>query len=97
MVRLAQREGVKPTARTFATTPKTVRLWLRRYQADDYAGLKEWSRAPNHPAPPTRDTSGSTDRQRPERSPSRFSAEQTCAGQPEGVECWKELANQSQC
>ena len=50
MVRLAQQDGVKPTARTFATTPKTVRLWLRRYQANGYAGLKEWSRAPKHPA-----------------------------------------------
>ena len=48
--RLAQQDGVKPTARTFATTPKTVRLWLRRYQANGYAGLKEWSRAPKHPA-----------------------------------------------
>lgn len=50
MVRFAQKEGVKPAARAFATTPKTVRKWLRRYQQQGYAGLKELSRAPHQPA-----------------------------------------------
>ena len=27
----------------------------------------------------------------------RFTVEQACAGQPEGAECWKELANQPEC
>ena len=30
-------------------------------------------------------------------SPSRFSTEQACAWQPEGAECWKELANRPRC
>ena len=29
--------------------------------------------------------------------PSRISADQTCAGKPEGDACWKELANHPQC
>ena len=36
MVRLAQQEGIKPVARIFGTTPKTVRKWLRRYQQQGY-------------------------------------------------------------
>ncbi|HLV01494.1 MAG TPA: helix-turn-helix domain-containing protein, partial [Acidobacteriota bacterium] len=50
MVRLAQKEGIKPTARLFGTTPKTVRKWVRRYQEQGYQGLKDQSRAPKHPA-----------------------------------------------
>ena len=50
MVRFAQQHGVKPAAPAFATTPKTVRKWLRRWQAQGYAGLRELSRAPHHPA-----------------------------------------------
>jgi transposase-like protein len=26
--------GIKPTARVFETTPRTVRKWLRRYQPE---------------------------------------------------------------
>lgn len=50
MVLWAQKGGVKPTARVFAVTCKTVRKWLRRYQAQGYAGLQELSRAPHQPA-----------------------------------------------
>ncbi len=50
MVRFAQQHGIKPAALSFATTPKTVRKWVRRWQAQGYAGLQERSRAPHHPA-----------------------------------------------
>ena len=33
LVRYAQEHGVKPAARCFGTTPKTVRKWLRRWEA----------------------------------------------------------------
>ena len=49
MLRFAQQHGVKPAAHAFATTPKTVRKWSRRWQAQGYAGLRELSRAPQHP------------------------------------------------
>lgn len=38
--------GVKPTARVFATTAKTVRKWLRRYRQEHLAGLDELPRIP---------------------------------------------------
>lgn len=44
----ALREGVKPTARLFDTTPKTVRKWLKRYQQERLAGLNELPRIPLH-------------------------------------------------
>jgi hypothetical protein len=34
MVRYAIAEGIKPAARAFASTPKTVRKWLQRYQQE---------------------------------------------------------------
>ena len=40
--------GVKPTARVFDTTAKTVRKWLRRYQQERLAGLHELPRIPLH-------------------------------------------------
>jgi transposase len=46
LVRFAQQEGVKPAARTFGTTPRTVRKWLRRYRQDRLAGLHELPRIP---------------------------------------------------
>jgi len=52
MVRLAQKEGIKPAARSFATTPKTVRKWLRRWQPNTFEGLEDQSRAPLHPKHP---------------------------------------------
>lgn len=38
--------GIKPTARLFDTTPKTVRKWLRRYKQERLAGLNELPRTP---------------------------------------------------
>ena len=49
MARFAQQHGIKPAAHAFATTPKTVRKWFRRWQAQGYGGLQELSRAPHHP------------------------------------------------
>ena len=39
MVKSALANGIKPTARLFATTPKTVRKWLNRYHQERLAGL----------------------------------------------------------
>ena len=44
----ARRHGIKAAARTFQTTGRTVRKWLRRYEAGGLQGLKELSRAPHH-------------------------------------------------
>ena len=49
MVQFAQQHGIKPAAQKFSSTPKTVRKWLRRWQAHGYAGLQELSRAPHQP------------------------------------------------
>jgi transposase-like protein len=40
--------GVKPTARLFDTTPKTVRKWVTRYHQERLAGLNELPRIPLH-------------------------------------------------
>lgn len=45
LVRDAKEHGVKPTARKYGTTPKTVRKWLRRYNGK-IASLRDRSRAP---------------------------------------------------
>jgi len=50
MVQYARKDGNKPAARVFGTTPKTVRKWRRRYEQEGYAGLVERSRAPTNPA-----------------------------------------------
>ena len=42
----AKRLGIKPTARRWGCSVNTVRLWLRRYEAEGMAGLKERSHAP---------------------------------------------------
>jgi transposase len=42
----AQTHGVKPTARLFATTAKTVRKWLSRYRQERLQGLQELPRIP---------------------------------------------------
>jgi len=49
MVTFAEKHGVKPGARAFSTTTKTVRKWLYRWQEYGYAGLKDQSRAPHKP------------------------------------------------
>ncbi|MCY2932508.1 MAG: helix-turn-helix domain-containing protein, partial [Planctomycetota bacterium] len=46
VVQHALKEGVKPAARLFATTPKTVRKWLSRYRQERLAGLNELPRIP---------------------------------------------------
>jgi transposase-like protein len=45
LVESAKRRGVKPTARLFASTPATVRKWLRRYEQHGPSGLLAQSRA----------------------------------------------------
>jgi phage terminase small subunit len=46
MVRFAREFGVKPAARAFRTTPKTIRKWLRRWQPGSLQGLEDQSKAP---------------------------------------------------
>ncbi|RKX17706.1 MAG: hypothetical protein DRP26_06500 [Candidatus Zixiibacteriota bacterium] len=46
MVRYARDHDVKPAARAFKTTPKTVRKWLKRWQPGSLRGLEDQSRAP---------------------------------------------------
>lgn len=56
MVRSVFEIGVKPTARAFGTTPKTVRKWRDRYRAEGPAGLSDRSRRPKtcpHRTPPS--------------------------------------------
>jgi len=49
IVRHAERHGVKPAAREFGCTPKTVRKWLGRWQDGNHArrSLADRSRAPH--------------------------------------------------
>ena len=49
MVRYARAQGIKPAARYFHTTVRTVRKWLRRWQPGSLVGLYDRSRAPLHP------------------------------------------------
>ena len=44
----ALKHGIKPTARLFATTPKTVRKWVRRFNQGGYQTLADISRRPRH-------------------------------------------------
>ena len=46
MVRYAIANGIKPAARAFSTTPKTVRKWLSRYKQERLPGLNELPRIP---------------------------------------------------
>ncbi|MBW2149980.1 MAG: helix-turn-helix domain-containing protein, partial [Deltaproteobacteria bacterium] len=45
----AQEHGIKPTARLFDTSPKTVRKWLRRWKEQGWEGLSDHGRAPKKP------------------------------------------------
>jgi len=47
LVAEALEKGIKPTARKYGTTVKTVRKWVRRYEAERKAGLQEVSRRPH--------------------------------------------------
>ena len=49
MVCYAKEHGIKPTARMFNTTPKTVRKWLRRWEPGSMKGLTDKSKAPKNP------------------------------------------------
>jgi transposase len=46
IVKSAVSIGIKPTARLFDTTPKTVRKWLNRYKQERLCGLNELPRIP---------------------------------------------------
>lgn len=46
IVREAQEYGIKPTARKFRTTPKTVRKWVQRFEKEKKPGLRDRSRRP---------------------------------------------------
>jgi hypothetical protein len=48
MVIHAKEHGVKPTARLYATGPKTVRKWLYRFNTGGYQELTDKSRRPLH-------------------------------------------------
>lgn len=48
MVVYALKHGVKPTARTYDTTPKTVRKWIRRFQQGNYQALNDLSCRPHY-------------------------------------------------
>jgi len=47
MVIYAKKHGVKPTARLYATTPKTVRKWFLRFIEGGYQSLDDLSRRPH--------------------------------------------------
>src|SRR3954463_962275 len=49
LVRYARGHGIKPAARQFSTTVKTVRKWVRRWEPGSLRGLEDRSRAPLHP------------------------------------------------
>lgn len=44
----ALKNGVKPAARTYDTTPKTVRKWIKRFKKDGFQALADLSRRPKH-------------------------------------------------
>ena len=46
MVRWAQEKGIRDAARAFRASRNTVKLWLRRYEADGVRALEDRSRAP---------------------------------------------------
>src|SRR6266478_737370 len=48
LVQSARQIGIKPTARLFSATVPTVRKWLRRFQQQGPAGLREHSRAAHY-------------------------------------------------
>lgn len=48
MVIYAKEHGIKPTARLYATGPKTVRKWLARFKQGGYQALADMSCRPHH-------------------------------------------------
>lgn len=53
LVQYALEQGIKPAARSFGTSPQTVRFWLKRYQDLGLLGLKERSHQPLQAHPNT--------------------------------------------
>jgi transposase len=51
MVRYAREHGVKPAARAFNTTPKTVRKWLSRWEPGSMRGLEDRRSEPSGKKP----------------------------------------------
>ena len=47
MVQKALKDGVKPAARAFNTTPNVVRKWLKRFNNDGYSALSDRSHKPH--------------------------------------------------
>jgi transposase len=47
MVQKALKDGVKPAAKTFNTSPHVVRKWIKRFNTDGYAGLADRSHRPH--------------------------------------------------
>jgi len=52
MVQYALKNGIKPTARLYNTSPNVIRKWVRRFIEEDYLGLADRSRRP-HACPKT--------------------------------------------
>ena len=48
MVIYAKEHGIKPAARTYAATPKTIRKWVDRFNRGSYQDLNDLSRRPHH-------------------------------------------------
>ena len=48
IVRYAKKHGIKPAAREFKTTPKTVRKWIQRFDNNKKTGLKDLSKRPKN-------------------------------------------------
>jgi len=48
MVRYAREHGVKPAARAFNTTPRTVGKWLSRWEPGSLRGLEDRRQGPNN-------------------------------------------------
>jgi transposase len=46
IIKDAQLIGIKPSARKYMTSPKTVRKWLRRFEEEKKSGLKDRSKRP---------------------------------------------------
>jgi len=48
MIIHSKEHGIKPTARLYATSPKTVRKWLTRFKEGGYQALGDLSHRPHH-------------------------------------------------
>ncbi len=48
MVIYAKEHGIKPAARLYATGPKIVRKWIRRFNEGGYQALEDVSCRPHH-------------------------------------------------